>query len=81
MTHFSDKPSEVRVDFFRQSGKWYDTTVISMIGTWGGKDNQIRDAVRRALTDKGLAGREFIAVVLDPYHEHSHPVMLMPGSY
>ena len=78
MTHFSQKPGMVRVDIFKESGKWYDTLELDM-------DKQyntllIHDAINNAMaiqhpqwTHGKNAG--FHVVVLDPYHKNSHPVM------
>ena len=34
MGNYSDKPSMVRVDFFKESGKWYTTEAIDMLEAW-----------------------------------------------
>lgn len=91
MTHYSDSPGHVRVDFFKPSGKWYTTDMIDMSKWWIGShdtaENQnkprtaIVDAVKNALKEAGQSNRDMIAVVLAPYHEHEHPIMLMPGEY
>lgn len=80
MTHYSDSPNMVRVDFFKPSGKWYYTAQLNMNVGWKG-DTLIHDSIKLAMKEQGLSRREFIAVILDPYHEHSHPIMLMPGAY
>ena len=30
MTHYSNRPGNVRVDFFKPSGKWYTTVEMNM---------------------------------------------------
>jgi len=78
MTHFSESPSSVRVDRFRESGKWYDTYAIDMRQYYNLPS--IHDAVARAWLDErwatGTGLESFFLVCLDPYHVHSHPVIL-----
>ena len=76
---YSDKESIVRVDFFKPSGKWYDTRAVDMDGFYN--TDVIHEAVKLALHKAGCADRGFIAVVLKPYHKNSFPVMLKPESY
>lgn len=79
MSHYSDNPSKCRVDFFKESGKWYCTEAVVFVkGTY--KGTLIHDAFRTSLREhfKGesrLAGMR--AVCLEPYHEHSHPISLI----
>lgn len=79
MSGYSENPGNVRVDQYkRRSGKWYETFAIDMSKYWSGKDYLIHDAVRLAIEDRiGRQDYEYwIFVVNEPYHEHSHPVML-----
>ena len=71
---YSDKPQMVRVDFFKESGKWYTTEAVEWLQYAG---CLIHDAFERSL-QKHLKGRleGMTAVCLKPYHEHSHPIML-----
>lgn len=67
----------VRVDFFKESGKWYTTEEMEMIGGFD-KTTSIHEAFIKSL---GMTFpenyHEFIAVCLEPYHENSHPLMVM----
>lgn len=66
----------VRVDFFKPSGNsWYTTEAVDMQDIYNVP--LIHDAVLGAL-EKHLKGRlrGMTAVVLEPYHQHSHPLML-----
>jgi hypothetical protein len=79
MSNFSINEHDVRVDFFREQGKWYATEQLSMVDVYNYPS--IHDAVRHALDVKfGKRYDDMWAVVLDPYHRHSHPVMLMKGA-
>ena len=74
--NYAEDPFMCRVDFFRASGKWYTTEAIDMIKVWGESD--MIDAVHKAIvfhTNGRLNG--MTAVCLEPYHEHSHPVMVI----
>lgn len=84
MSHYSDDPHMVRVDFFKETGKWYTTEAIAMTGEWkGGPHSQLHDMFAKALikhlTHDGHGSvrlDDMIAVCLEPYHEHSHPLMM-----
>lgn len=75
---YSEDDSMVRVDFFKTSGKWYTREAVKWTG--GYKDVWIFDAFKQSLRDhfKDSPGRleGMTAVCLEPYHEHSHPLML-----
>jgi hypothetical protein len=83
MGHFSDHSDSVRVDFFRETGKWYCTEAVRMNGCFEG--GNLIDIFEQALyrhllteLDGGVLSvrlRGMWAVCLDPYHEHSHPLM------
>lgn len=75
MTHYSNNPETVRADLFKDSGKWYTTVELNMGPYYD--EPLIHDAVRRAYVDNispNMSG--MTVVVLEPYHKHSHPVML-----
>ena len=74
MRNYSDKESSVRVDFFKPTGKWGYTEAVDMKDVYDAED--MKSAVKAAVI-KHLNGRlkGTIAVVLDPYHPYSHPVM------
>lgn len=77
--NYSDNCSSVRVDFFRDTGKWYTTEAIRW-KSYSGKlvQDAFLEALRDHLTDENglirLAGAW--AVCLDPYHEHAFPLMM-----
>lgn len=87
--NYSENPGMVRIDRFKDTGKWYDTYAINMSGYWhviiDNKWNRIHNALKSAIADderfgpywvdKWLAQGGFI-VCLEPYHEHSHPIIL-----
>lgn len=71
----------VRVDMFKDTGKWYESIAVKWIE--GGYDSvSIHESLRASLfrelkEDSGpprLSG--MTAVCLEPYHKHSHPIML-----
>ena len=76
MSHYSNDESMVRVDFFKESGKWYTTEAVR----WIGYDTPlIHDAFKASLKahfgdEPRLSG--MWAVCLDPYHIHSYPLMI-----
>lgn len=70
----------VRVDFFKESGKWHSTEAVSFDGLdW--KEHfweTIYTALNRHLGDRL---NEMTAVILHPYHQCEHPVMLKHGEW
>jgi hypothetical protein len=77
MSNYSINPAMIRVDFFKASGKWCRTEAVE----WRGYSNCcIQDAFKESIR-MHLGGRMggMIAVCLDPYHEHAHPLMLVVG--
>lgn len=77
---YSENESDVRVDFFKPSGKWYTTESVRWTGEWEGEKQLIHDAFAKSLRDhvKDNPNRldGMTAVCLEPYYEHSHPIML-----
>lgn len=84
MTHYSDKADQVRVDFFKQSGKWYTTEAVIWTGKWDGTTD-IHESFSKSLRDhfKETPDRlsEMDAICLDPYHEHTHPIQIRKGGW
>lgn len=82
---YSDNPKMVRVDFFKQSGKWYETEAVEWTGEWKGNKQGIHDAFKQSLRDhfKDKPGRysDLDAVCLHPYHEHEHPIQIKKGGW
>jgi hypothetical protein len=72
--NYCDDPAMVRVDFFKESGKWYTTEAIKWLHY---RDMSIHEAFYLSL-EASLEDRlsEMTAVCLAPYHEHAHPIML-----
>jgi hypothetical protein len=97
MGHYSDDADSVRVDFFKPSCKWYTTEAIKWTAEYSsdgygsptGKPRLLHDIFSGLLLSNlfnketqrvRLAG--MWAVCLDPYHEHTHPLMIrVPGCY
>lgn len=77
---YSTEEDMVRVDFFKESGKWYTTEAIKWTG--GYRDCCIIDAFSASLRN-ALGGRlsDMDAVCLEPYHEHSHPLKIKNGGW
>ena len=81
---YIDKPEMVRVDFFRPSGKWYTTEAVEWL-YYGNEPNlpenylivEIFHASLRKHFEK-TPGRliGMVAVCLEPYYKHAHPVMI-----
>lgn len=82
MTHYSETPGNVRVDFFKpESGKWYMTEELDMSDFYD-QGATPHDAVRAALAETRHgpdADKRWIIVVMAPYHKSAYPVMLTPG--
>lgn len=73
--HYSERPGNVRVDFFKASGKWYTTEAVDMEPFYEmGPVEGLQQALRVHLSDGRL--RDMTAVCLEPYSRHSYPVMI-----
>lgn len=73
MTNYSDNPGNVRVDYFKPSGKWYMTEQHDMTDFW--EEPNVHDAVRKTLERDGRFLRQFDIIVLEPYHQSAYPIM------
>jgi hypothetical protein len=80
---YTEKNWMVRADRFKASGKWYDMFALDMEGLYGADQGAplIHEAVCRALnaqvlrTDHPHPESGWFVVVLEPYHEHAHPIV------
>lgn len=81
---YSENDSMVRVDFFKPSGKWYETEAVKWTGEWK-SSTLIHDAFAQSLRDhfKDRPNRlsEMDAICLEPYHENSHPIQIKAGGW
>lgn len=84
MSHYSDNSASVRVDFFKTDDngrprKYAMTEAV--IWTGGYRDCLLQEAFIASLIehlkmpDGGLRGGGLVAVCLEPYHEHSYPIV------
>ena len=69
----------VRVDFFKESGKWYCTEAVMWTGSY---TDLIHSSFEESLADHfdrvvRLVG--MTAICLEPYHQHAHPISLIVG--
>lgn len=71
---FALEDSKVRVDRFKERGKWYDTFVIDMEDSYNEPDLHL--AVENGIRAAGYKMEGWIYVCLEPYHKSSHPIML-----
>lgn len=78
--NYSDNPAMVRVDFWKPSGKWYCTEAIKWdryITTIDNSTETIHETFKRCLREQlGDRLSDMTATCLEPYHEHSHPLMI-----
>lgn len=73
--NYSQNPAMVRVDFFKESGKWYATEQMEWTH-WSGKF-LIHDVFAWCLISNFNGHyHDMTAVCLKPCHEHAHPIML-----
>lgn len=73
---YSENPEMVRVDFFRESGKWYTTEAIRWIGYRGDIFEEFRKSLMAADVGFGKRLSGMWAVCLEPYNEHKFPLMI-----
>jgi hypothetical protein len=84
---YTDDESMVRVDFFKESGKWYTTEAVRWTGEWGG-NSVIHEEFAKSLRDHfskdvGSEKRlsEMDAICLYPYHKNKHPIQIKKGGW
>ena len=70
---YSDDPAMVRVDFFKDSGKWYATEAIPWLNYGGEIFSEFRKSLAAALGGR-FAG--MYAVCLEPYNARPFPLMI-----
>jgi hypothetical protein len=90
MSYYSDNPTNCRVDFFKENGKWYATEMVVFDGKWW-KDRSIdegwthpidkfKEVLKEHLYDASRQNayrmRGMIAICLDPYFEDAWPLMI-----
>lgn len=75
MSNYSENAAMCRVDFFKESGKWYTTEAINFsCCDWSSSPV---DALKEALMKQiGTKYSGMTAVCLEPYVEHSFPVII-----
>lgn len=72
---YSANDSDVRVDIFKASGKWYQTIAISMGMVY--HHPELKDAFVEAYEAQvGPIQQDMIYVCNEPYHQHAHPIMI-----
>jgi hypothetical protein len=80
---YSEDEGMVRVDFFKETGKWYTTEAVKWTGGYDCLDihTAFEKSLRDHFTKTGKVSRltGMTAVCLNPYHEHSHPLMTIWG--
>jgi two-component SAPR family response regulator len=80
--HYSERPGHVRVDFFKESGKWSQTMQIDMTDYYNRPllSEAVAEAIERQLGRKCIPLRiqssGAFAICLKPYHVNAHPVVL-----
>lgn len=74
---FIDNETMVRVDIFKESGKWYDTVAITFdTYSYKEKGETIHETFRRCMKDQINRYEGMTAICLEPYHESAHPLMI-----
>lgn len=63
----------VRVDLFKDTGKWYTTVAIKW-GDYTGYD--LRSILKKLVNEQHIGYSGMYAVCLKPYSEFSHPIMV-----
>lgn len=82
MMGYTEDPTMVRVDFFKESGEWYVTEAVRWTGGWSVNKRNVHDAFDQSLRDH-LGDRlgNMDAVCLHPYHEYAFPLCHRAGSW
>jgi hypothetical protein len=85
MSHYSDRPESCRVDFWRDTGKWYTTEAVVWIGNGFDPEapdihSQFHTSLAKHFGDEPrLVGMR--ATCLEPYHKYSHPISVIVKNY
>lgn len=76
MSNYSCNPGNCRVDFFKPSGKWYDTYEVDWSKEYNSSDigQSFINVVFTAVGDN-LIG--MTAVCLEPYHQNAFPLSMV----
>lgn len=77
--NYTDDDSMVRVDFFKPTGKWYTTEAVKWL--YFSKVSIHESFAESLRVHLGTRLSDMDAICLDPYHEHSHPVMIKNGGW
>ena len=79
MSNYSNDPADCRVDFWKPSGKWYDTETLRWDDAgWGKEPEPIHTQMRRLLKEQfGCRCHGMRVTCLEPYHEFSHPISVV----
>jgi len=77
--NYSENEGSVRASLFKTSGKWYSDYAIDMSAVYytANIHDALKSAVRKDhphLMNDSYKGWRL--VVLEPYHMHSHPLMI-----
>lgn len=83
---YSENNKMVRVDFFKESGKWYTTESVKWTGEWEGRKQLISDAFAQSLIDHFAIGRpdrlsDMDAICIHPYYEFEYPICIKNGGW
>lgn len=79
MSNYTSDERSCRVDFWKESGKWYTTeAVIFSDSEFNSKD--IHGSFKKALKEHfngNVRMEDMRATCLEPYHAYSHPISLI----
>ena len=82
---YSNNPEDVRVDFFKPSGKWYCTEKVRWTAPFYATRFDALESFARSLQDhfKDQPDRlsDMTAVCLNPYRELAYPLMIKDGGW
>lgn len=80
MSNYSDREDDVRVDFFKDSGKWYTAEKVRWTGSFGKvslQESFAKTLINHLARDGEMPRMmDMTAVCLEPYHRHAFPVMM-----
>ena len=77
--NYTQKENHCRVDFWKESGKWYTTEEV-VFRSEDYKGCLIHDALINALMDDDYIRTHYKGMrvtCLEPYHQYSHPISII----
>lgn len=78
---YTTEDNRVRVDFFKESGKWYTTESVEWVGYNEYIFDEFKESLRLHFKDNPDRLSDMDAVCLEPYNKNSYPIQIKNGGW